>query len=288
VEQYLYKATIQQLATKLLCGLVINRDYVIAGGFVRDSLLDLEPKDIDVFIDNKVFPSEIDFEMFVSENGGRIKLTGTRDHYTSNNTITGNPAAEIILDAAPIVANTGDVLFDPRTRSFTYSFATTAPKQEEPVRDLQFGREIHRTYDVLYDSVLFTINFIFTTIDKGFTPENLVDTFDCNLVQAYIANDLSLVPHKTFEQSVRDKTAIIWVEGDDKDARKSKSRFISWSGRNRSTYSWTYNLKSRHITVPDKIRKYIAEGPYKSFINRNGKPSRDAQLKAYAPAMPVR
>lgn len=280
MKDYIYKGNIQQLVTKLLTGLEINRDYVIAGGFVRDSLLDLEPKDIDVFIDNKVFPSPLDFELYVSENGGQFKQTGTVNQYT-------NPAREQVLLTPWNEAQ------DITTAQLDAHYAglpdvETDKRVEGPSRELQMGREIHCTYDVFYGSILFTVNFIFTTIDKGFTPENLVDTFDCNLVQAYIDKDLNLVPHKTFEESLKTTTAIIYTGATKDETNRSVERFAKWTGRSRATMGWRFEEKNRHITTVEKVKKHIADGPYKSFINRNGKPSKNEQLKTYASAVPMR
>lgn len=286
MKDYIYKATIQQLVAKLLAGLEINRDYVIAGGFVRDSLLGLEPKDIDVFIDNKAFPSPLDFELYVSENGGHFKQTGTVSQYTTSQPM---PTLTIEDEFAPVVEARLDQAIRARNGSVLYNPMTVTMKGEEPSRpNLQMGREIHCTYDVLYESIFFTVNFIFTTIDKGFTPENLVDTFDCNLVQAYIDKDLNLVPHKTFEESLKTTTAIIYTGATKDETNKSVERFAKWAGRSRATMGWRFEEKNRYITTVDRVKKYIADGPYKSFINRNGKPSKNEQLKTYASAMPMR
>lgn len=260
MEQYTYKKTIQHIVEKVLPTLTINKDYVIAGGFVRDSAIDLDPKDIDIFIKDGTFSTELDFELMIA--------SAEPTHFQT----LGNPNP--YNDSMSIMPHHSDDEIDTLIRGvhinqeFTmmYGGVTTTLAPSKPVS--QNGKTISSVQEVHIRESYFPLNFIHCTIDKGFTPENLIDTFDYDLVQGYVKDDLSLALPKGFEKAVEKKTVTIWDNPDRNAAQKTLSRVSDWLNRNSSIRKqWKFEVKPRNQSFVEKIYS-----PYKDFVNRNGHP----------------
>lgn len=269
MKEYRFKPSIDWLVNTVLKDLTINKDYIIAGGFIRDEALELLPKDIDIFVRDGVCETELDWELLVRS------IPGFR-----HSALLGN-----LGDYAP-VTGPGDTLnsalWTPQRRTWDVA---TGQQVEEPKDSVQALRTILKVEEVFYDSCSFPINFIHCTVEKGFTPENLVDTFDYNLVQGYVGDDLSLILPKDFEKARETKLVTIYHNDSPKCLDKSVQRVEKWLARRKETRNkWKIEVKAPNLSfLMDKITS-----PYKDFIKRNGKPFKNEQLKAYASTLPMR
>lgn len=253
MEKYIYKKTIQHIVENVLPTLTINKDYVIAGGFVRDSALDLEPKDIDIFIKDGTFSTELDFELMIaSVEPIHFQTLGNPNPYNDSMSIMPPPAPT--WRGARIEADEHDALIRGVhiNQEFTmmYGGVTTTLAPSKPVS--QNGKTISSVQEVHIRESYFPLNFIHCTIDKGFTPENVIDTFDYDLVQGYVKDDLSLALPKGFEKAVEKKTVTIWDNFDRIAAQKTLSRVSDWLNRNsKMRKQWKFEVKPRNQTFEE-------------------------------------
>lgn len=298
MKDYVNRPSIEFVVHDLLKGLTINKDYIIAGGFIRDEAFGLNPKDIDVFVREGATETELDWELLTQ---GRSDLVfcenkGSDSDYIDPRTQAGglrymaglnmadvhtdwiearipppdpeidqfhnNPAAEIRLEGAPLAT-----LYGGRR-----SAQVKVTEIEED--SIQKDRQIARVEESVYSGQRFAINFIHCTVTKGFTPENLVDTFDYDLVQGYVADDLSLVLPKNYAKAIASKTVTLYNNTSERAFNKSLRRVSNWLCR-AGYKDWKLSTVERNQSFFDKIKS-----PYKDFINRNGRPTKHEKFPA--------
>ncbi len=208
------RGCVEFIVKDLLKDLTINKDYIIAGGFVRDAHLGLSPKDIDVFINDARFPVKLDFEMMIYNAGAtHVKL------------LSGEEAEKYAGQRATSVSDWAVKLLNP------------TPPAPIP----QDAKEITCVQDTLFPVCSYPIQFIHCTLDKGFTPRSLINTFDYNVIRGYVDNDLNLALADEAVEGFETKTVKTYIPKGHTSFRKTEDRVFDWVDRKAPYLSvWTF------------------------------------------------
>jgi hypothetical protein len=254
------KDTLSWIINNLMKDYTLNKDYIIAGGFVRDTHLGLSCKDLDIFINSETVTDILKFETSVYEkNPFDFRTLGLEqlENYTRPNGhfLTGTNNDVFIVH--------GDGFQTPRRNSARIIKVNETVK-EIPSSSIQDGRTIDTVQQANFEEIFYPVEFIWCTIKKGFTPRNLVETFDYNIIKGWVVSPEEICFTEEAVKGFKNKE-IVYYENNEKTSSRLQ-RTLSKLIPSKSSPRWKVTYREPSKSVMEKFTS-----PYREFVKNNGK-----------------